>query len=64
MLIDMRKLYGHPELLEKVSLACHKVHNVPDIDSKKNEIKWIWNAPFENVFPEHSSYHEVKDNQG
>ena len=27
MLIDMRKLYGHPELLEKVAAVCHKVHN-------------------------------------
>jgi len=28
MLIDMRKLYGHPELLEKVAAACHKVHKI------------------------------------
>ncbi len=60
MLIDMRKLYGHPELLKKAEAACHLVHNVPMIDSKKTEIKWIWDAPFKNVFPEHSSYHESK----
>ncbi len=60
MLIDMRKLYGRPDLLDKAALACHKVHNVPHIDSKKNEIKWIWHAPFKNVFMEHSSYHESK----
>jgi len=60
MLIDMRKLYGHPELLEKVAAACHKVHNVPHIETTKNEIKWIWGTHFENAFPEHSSYHESK----
>lgn len=57
MLIDMRKLYGHPELMEKATTACHKVHNVPEIDSTKNEIKWIWETPFENGFPDHSAYH-------
>ncbi|MGB3225152.1 MAG: 4Fe-4S dicluster domain-containing protein [Desulforhopalus sp.] len=57
MLIDMRKLYGRPDLMEKATAACHKVHNVPEIDSTKNEIKWIWDTPFENGFPEHSAYH-------
>jgi len=60
MLIDMRKLYGHPELLEKVAAACIKVHNIPQIEGNKNEIKWIWDMPYENVFPEHSSYHASK----
>lgn len=57
MLIDMRKLYGHPELMEKAITACHKVHNVPEIDSSKNEIKWIWDTPFENAFPDDSISH-------
>lgn len=58
LVIDMRKLYGKPELMDKIINACHKVHNVPHYDNKKDEIKWIWKMPFENVFPEHSSYHE------
>ena len=57
LLIDMRKLYGKPELMDKAIAACNKVHNIPQIDSKKSEIKWIWKAPFENAFPEHSAYH-------
>jgi molybdopterin-containing oxidoreductase family iron-sulfur binding subunit len=32
--------------------ACHRVHNVPDFGNKKDEIKWIWTAPYEKVFPE------------
>ena len=56
----MRKFYGKPELLDKAIAACNKVHNVPQIDNKKSEIKWVWKAPFENVFPEHSSSHSSK----
>ena len=60
MVIDMRKLYGKPELMDKIINACNKAHNVPHIEDKKNEIKWIWKTPFENAFPEHSSYHSSK----
>jgi Fe-S-cluster-containing dehydrogenase component len=60
LVVDMRKFYGKPELLDKAIDACNKAHNVPQIDSKKSEVKWVWKAPFENVFPEHSSYHSSK----
>ena len=32
--------------------ACHLAHNVPKIDSAREEIKWIWKVPYENAFPE------------
>ncbi|MDN5347213.1 MAG: hypothetical protein PWP65_777 [Clostridia bacterium] len=32
-------------------LSCHRTHNVPAIDDKKEEIKWIWAEPYENAFP-------------
>jgi Fe-S-cluster-containing dehydrogenase component len=32
--------------------ACHRVHNVPDMGTAKEEIKWIWTAPYRDVFPE------------
>ena len=35
--------------------ACHSYHNVPDIDNKEEEIKWIYKAPYEKVFPEHEN---------
>ena len=60
MLIDMRKLYDRPDLMDKAINTCHKVHNVPDIDSPKDEIKWIWKMPYENVFPENSTLHAAK----
>lgn len=60
LLIDMRKLYGHPELLDKATAACHKVHNVPKIDDKKSEIKWIWKTPYANAFTDQSINHSSK----
>ncbi len=33
--------------------ACHRIHNVPDLGSPKDEIKWVWTVPYEKVFPEH-----------
>jgi hypothetical protein len=60
MVIDMRKLYGRPDLLDKVTDACHKVHNVPKIDSPKNEIKWIWQTPYANAFIDQSLAHASK----
>jgi len=60
LVIDMRKFYGNPDLLDKAVAACNKVHNIPQIEGRKSEIKWIWKTPFENAFPEHSSYHASK----
>jgi Fe-S-cluster-containing dehydrogenase component len=31
--------------------VCHRIHNVPHFDFKRWEIKWIWTAPYHNVFP-------------
>ncbi|HBT96397.1 MAG TPA: 4Fe-4S ferredoxin [Desulfobulbaceae bacterium] len=67
MLIDMRKFYGHPDMLDKVIAACNKVHNIPHIVDKKtgeadrkNEIKWIWKTPYANAFPDQSAVHSSK----
>ena len=63
LVIDMRKLYGHPELLDKATAACIKAHNIPQIDSKKSEIKWIWKTPFANAFIDQTTYHSSKITQ-
>ena len=57
MLIDLRKFRAHPGLAERCIEACHTEHNVPNFPNKKDEIKWIWQTPFENAFPEHSHYY-------
>jgi Fe-S-cluster-containing dehydrogenase component len=35
--------------------ACHRIHNVPSFGNPKDEVKWIWTAPFKEVFPDQSS---------
>lgn len=66
MVIDMRKLYGKPELVDKAIGACALAHNIPQLKDehgeadRKSEVKWIWKTPFENAFPDHSNYHASK----
>ncbi|MDR0477107.1 MAG: 4Fe-4S dicluster domain-containing protein [Desulfobulbaceae bacterium] len=56
MVIDMRKFYGQPDMLDKVIASCNKAHNIPHIvdgngkTDRKSEIKWIWKAPYADVF--------------
>ena len=57
MVIDMRKFAEHPEVLDEAIAACIKAHNIPQIEGRKSEIKWIWKTPFGNAFPEHSQAH-------
>jgi Fe-S-cluster-containing dehydrogenase component len=33
--------------------ACHRIHNVPDLGTIKEEIKWLWTDRYEKIFPEH-----------
>lgn len=46
MVIDMTKM----EDLQACVDACHKFHNVPNIDTKKDEVKWLWGDTFEHAF--------------
>lgn len=55
MVIDMRKISADQAMLDRAIAACHQSHNVPQIESKKSEIKWIWKTPFENAFTDHSA---------
>jgi len=48
MVIDTTKF--NEELVAKCAKACHTLHNVPTIDSKK-DIKWFWGGTFEEAFP-------------
>ncbi len=49
MVVDTRKC-SKKECTDCI-IACHKAHNVPDIGNPKDEVKWIWNEPFEKAFP-------------
>jgi Fe-S-cluster-containing dehydrogenase component len=55
LVIDMRKCREQKECNKCID-ACHKTHNVPQIENPKHEIKWIWKETFAHAFP--SQNHE------
>ena len=52
MAITFRKCWKEEGCRDCID-ACHRIHNVPDLGTLKEEIKWIWTMPYEEVFPEH-----------
>ena len=50
LVIDTRELESH-SLIEAVTEACHSAHNVPHIENKNHEIKWIWETHYKHAFP-------------
>lgn len=51
--IDLRACWEHQQTgCRECINACNYEHNLPDIQGTKEEIKWIWSAPFTEVFPE------------
>jgi len=55
MVVDLDKFRLHKSW-NRCIVACHRVHNVPSIPIKDDEIKWIWTEEFEKAFP--SEEHE------
>jgi molybdopterin-containing oxidoreductase family iron-sulfur binding subunit len=49
MVIDVSKLQSD-EVLQRIALACHSYHNVPDIPDPRHQIKWIKQDDFEHTF--------------
>jgi [DsrC]-trisulfide reductase subunit O len=50
MVIDTRKFQSEEDLKPMIEI-CNKIHNVPQFDNPRHEIKWIWSEEFENDFP-------------
>ncbi len=50
MVIDVRK-FESAEAVEPIIEACHKIHNVPHLENKRHEIKWIWEEEYKHAFP-------------
>ena len=50
MVINTHKFESEADL-EPLIEACHKIHNVPELQNKNHEIKWIWGTHFHNAFP-------------
>ncbi len=51
MVIDTRKFESAGDLQPLIEV-CHKIHNVPFIDNKQHEIKWIWEEEYKHAFPD------------
>jgi len=50
IVIDTRKFESEADF-EPIIEACHSIHNVPELDNKRHEIKWIWTEEFKHAFP-------------
>jgi molybdopterin-containing oxidoreductase family iron-sulfur binding subunit len=51
MAINIKKCLKERDCTKCID-ACHLIHNVPEFDNRKDEIKWIWKEPFEQAFTE------------
>jgi len=49
MVVDLKKCKEEKNCT-KCSDVCHAIHNVPNFDNPKDEIKWIWKESFEGAF--------------
>lgn len=47
--VDVGKLNRVADM-DQIRSVCHHAHNVPTMDSAKEEVKWIWGEPFEAAF--------------
>lgn len=57
MVIDTKKCKD----CDDCTVACHKAHNVPEMPSKDEEVKWIWKDDFHAAFPDLGHNHMSKE---
>jgi len=60
MVVDM-KACRKEEGCRECIVACHAVHNVPDLGNAKEEVKWIWKEHFAEAFPNQKHDHLQHD---
>ncbi|MBN1652269.1 MAG: 4Fe-4S dicluster domain-containing protein [Deltaproteobacteria bacterium] len=56
MVIDIHKCL-QPEVIKTCIEACHREHNVPDIEDPRKDIEWIRTESFEKVFADQTHPH-------
>jgi len=60
MVIDARKLKTDEDY-KRIVDACHSIHNVPTLipekDTVKHEIKWIWTDTYSRLFPDQVNHY-------
>ena len=50
MVIDTRKFESSEDLQPMIE-ACNRAHNIPKLENKQHEIKWVWEETYEHAFP-------------
>jgi Fe-S-cluster-containing dehydrogenase component len=63
MVVDVEKCLGE-RVRQACIEACDGAHNVPHIPVERDEVKWIWSEPLEDVFPDQVHAHtppELRD---
>ncbi len=63
MVVDTRKC-RHADGCRECIDACHRAHNVPDIGTEKEEVKWIWKESFEKAFPSQEGEYLMEELRG
>ncbi len=62
MVVNMQKCWDKGrKSCKDCALACHKVHNVPEIPDTEEEIKWIWTEHYENAFPGQTNQFNIEN---
>jgi molybdopterin-containing oxidoreductase family iron-sulfur binding subunit len=64
MAVDLAKCFGQGDC-DKCIQACHKSHNVPEIPAQAHDVRWVWKASFDHVFPSQQNEYvlqQFKDN--
>ena len=56
MIVDVRKCLNE-QVRRACREACNHAHNVPFIPDLEEEVKWIWTAQYEHVFPDQTHAH-------
>jgi molybdopterin-containing oxidoreductase family iron-sulfur binding subunit len=56
MVVDLKKCLN-AEVRAASAEACHREHNVPDIPDPEDEIAWIWEEKYRDVFPDQVHEH-------
>jgi len=51
MVVDLKACATKPGCRDCID-ACHSIHNIPNFENLKDEVKWIWTDPYKKVFPE------------
>jgi Fe-S-cluster-containing dehydrogenase component len=62
MVIDLRKWTAQDS--RDCIRACHREHNVPAFDNRKDEVKWMWVEDFEHSFPTEENHYLTENLHG